>query len=136
MKNILIADDDIILCTVLSRELREAGYNTGFVCNGKEAIEYLTAKPADLLLLDLDMPVKNGFLVLQELNEREINVKVIVLTADSDVKSAFNAARMGAYEFFIKPYDFEELLQTIEKALLKEEVVHNKLSENQNDNGE
>ena len=136
MKNILIADNDIFLCKVLSEELRKAGYNTDFVCNGKEAIEYLTAKPADLLLLDLDMPVKNGFLVLQELNEREINVKVIVLTADSDVKSAFNAARMGAYEFFIKPYDFEELLQTIEKALEKEEVGHNKLSKNQNDNEE
>ena len=136
MKSILIADDDIIQCTVLSKELRGADYNTEFVCNGKDAIEYLTAKPADLLLLDPDLPVKNGFLVLQELNEREINVKVIVLTADSDVKSAFDAARISAYEFFIKPYDFEVLLQTIEKALVKEEVVHNKLSENQNDNEE
>lgn len=136
MKSILIADDDIILCKVLSKELREAGYNTGFVCNGKEAIEYLTAKPADLLLLDLDMPVKNGFRVLKELNEKNINVKVIVLTAYSDVKSALDAARISAYEFFIKPYDFEVLLQTIEKALETEEVGHNKLSKNQNDNEE
>lgn len=130
MKNILIADNDIILCTVLSEELREAGYNTGFVCNGKEAIEYLTAKPADLLLLDLDMPVKNGFRVLKELNEKNINVKVIVLTAYGDVKSALDAARMGAFDFYIKPYDFEELLETIEKALETEEVGHYKFSKN------
>jgi len=133
MKSILIADDDILLCTILTEELKKAGYNVDFVCNGKETIDYLTSKPADLLLLDLDMPVKNGFWVLQELNEREINIKVIILTAHSDVKSALDATRLGADELFIKPYDFDELLQTIEKALETEEVVYNKLSENKND---
>ena len=52
------------------------------------------------------------------------------------MKSALDAARMGAYEFFIKPYDFEELLETIEKTLETKEVGHNKLSKNQNYNEE
>ncbi len=120
MESILIVDDDINLCQALSDELREVGYETAYVNDGDQALLYLSDKPADLVLLDLKMPGKDGFEVLKEMNEKKINSKVIVLTAYADVKSAIDSAKMGASDFISKPYDFDELLITIRKVLQKD----------------
>jgi len=120
MESILIVDDDFNLCTVLKEELVEVGYDVDFVNNGDAAFPYLAKHRADLILLDLKMPGKDGFEVLRELKEKKIKVKVIVLTAYADVKSAIESARMGASDFISKPYDFDELLITIRKVLQKD----------------
>ncbi|MCF8241668.1 MAG: response regulator [Melioribacteraceae bacterium] len=121
MESILIVDDDIQLCEVLNDELSEVGYNSNFVNNADEAINYLSQNRTDLVLLDLKMPEKDGFFVLSEINNRGINTKIIVLTAYADVKSAIDSARMGAADFVSKPYDLDELIITIRKVLNKEE---------------
>jgi DNA-binding NtrC family response regulator len=120
MESILIVDDDFNLCTVLKEELVEVGYDVAFVNNGDDAFPYLGKQRVDLILLDLKMPGKDGFEVLKELKEKKIKVKVIVLTAYADVKSAIESARMGASDFISKPYDFDELLITIRKVLQKD----------------
>ncbi|MGE5498449.1 MAG: response regulator [Syntrophothermus sp.] len=121
MESILIVDDDINLCTVLREELAEIGYDAHSVNGADAAFAFLeSGKPVDLILLDLKMPVKDGFYVLENLRTRKIMVKVIVLTAYADVKSAIDSAKMGASDFISKPYDFDELLITIRKVLQKE----------------
>ena len=120
MESILIVDDDFNLCTVLKEELVEVGYDVDFVNGGEDAFPYLNMHQVDLILLDLKMPGKDGFEVLKDLKERKIKVKVIVLTAYADVKSAIESARMGASDFISKPYDFDELLITIRKVLQKD----------------
>ena len=120
MESLLIVDDDFNLCTVLKEELVEVGYDVDFVNNGDDAFSYLAKQRVDLILLDLKMPGKDGFEVLKELKEKKIKVKVIVLTAYADVKSAIESARMGASDFISKPYDFDELLITIRKVLQKD----------------
>ncbi len=121
MESILIVDDDVKLCDVLSEELSEIGYLTDKVYNADDALKILlSGKPIDLILLDLKMPGKDGFYVLQVLKKMNINIKVIVLTAYADVKSAIDSAKMGANDFISKPYDLDELLITIRKVLQKE----------------
>ncbi len=121
MEKILIVDDDINLCTILSEELKEVGYETNFLTGGENVSEYIKTNPADLVLLDLKMPGKDGFQVLREIeNGKNSNPKVIVLTAYADVKSAIDAAKLGATDFISKPYDFDELLITIRKVLQRE----------------
>lgn len=120
MESLLIVDDDINLCTVLQEELIEVGYEAQFVSNGDNALSFLENNRVDLILLDLKMPGKNGFDVLKEMHEKKIDIKVIVLTAYADVKSAIESARMGANDFISKPYDFDELLITIRKVLQKD----------------
>ncbi|MBI9071871.1 MAG: response regulator [Melioribacteraceae bacterium] len=118
MESILIVDDDINLCTVLSEELNEVGYNSNFVTGAEAAIEYIEGgKKVDLILLDLKMPEKDGFYVLRTMKEKNIEIKVIVLTAYADVKSAIDSARLGATDFISKPYDLDELIITISKVL-------------------
>ncbi len=117
METILIVDDDVNLCNVLKDELTEVGYNADFVNSGDDALDYLAKHKVDLMLLDLKMPGKDGFDVLSEMQLKNIKVKVIVLTAYADVKSAIDSAKMGANDFISKPYDFDELLITIRKVL-------------------
>jgi len=122
MENILIVDDDENLCSVLSEELAEIGYFTSYVTGAEEAVKFITSgNNVDLVLLDLKMPGKDGFYVLKHLKENSIKMKVIVLTAYADVKSAIDSARLGATDFISKPYDLDELIITIRKVLQKEE---------------
>ena len=120
MESILIVDDDINLCSVLSEELNEIGFNSNFVTSADEVFKFLNLNKVDLLLLDLKMPEKDGFYVLNKLHEESIDVKVIVLTAYADVKSAIDSARLGASDFISKPYDLDELIITIRKVLQNE----------------
>ncbi len=120
MESILIVDDDLKLCTVLKEELTEVGYNVDYVNNGFDVFGFIRSNPVDLLLLDLKMPGKDGFEVLKELNDQKIDIKIIVLTAYADVKSAIDSAKMGASDFISKPYDLDELLITIRKVLQRD----------------
>jgi len=118
---ILIVDDDENLCSVLSEELTEIGYFTHYVTDAESAVRYIEeGNQVDLILLDLKMPVNDGFYVLRKLKEKEIYKKVIVLTAYADVKSAIDSARLGATDFISKPYDLDELIITIRKVLQKD----------------
>ena len=72
------------------------------------------------MLLDLKMPEKNGFFVLKKINSNNYNSRVIVLTANVDVDSAIESAKLGVDDFLRKPYDFDELLITVRRVLQKE----------------
>lgn len=120
MESILIVDDDVNLCAVLSEELAEIGYNTHFLTEGVEVLDYIRSHQVDLILLDLKMPGKDGYDVLTELIESQIDVRIIVLTAYADVQSAIDSAKLGASDFVSKPYDFDELLIAIRKVVQRE----------------
>lgn len=117
LEKILVVDDDINLCKILTEELSDVGYQTHYITGGSEALQYLNNNTIDLLLLDLNMPGVDGFDVLQELSKSDKKPKIIVLTAYADVKSAIESAKLGANDFLSKPYDFDELLITIRKVL-------------------
>ena len=121
MESILIIDDDINLCSILAEELAEVGYETNFLTGGENVSDYIITNPVDLILLDLKMSGKDGFQVLQEIGyDRGSGPNVIVLTAYADVKSAIDAAKLGATDFISKPYDFDELLIAIRKVLQRD----------------
>jgi len=115
--HILIVDDDQHLCEALSEEFTYHGYLTNSVHNADDAIDFLKHTHPDVILLDLKMPGKNGFDVLRELNTGKHNIHIIVLTAYADVRSAIEAAKLGASDFISKPYNFDELLQAVEKLI-------------------
>lgn len=121
MKSVLIVDDDINLCIVLSEELQEHNFDSHYVNSADAAFDFLASHPVDLILLDLKMPVKDGLYVLTKLKEKKIDSKVIVLTAYADIESAIKTAYLGAVDFLSKPYDIDDLLFAIKKALDEKE---------------
>jgi len=125
---ILISDDDEILAYLLKEELVTEGFRVDIVDDGKYAIENLKKNSYDLLLLDLEMKEIHGEEVLKYATEFHPNVQVIVLTAKSEVRVAIDCIKNGAYDFITKPYDFEQLLVVIKRALdHKDLLVQNKI---------
>jgi len=120
MESILIVDDDINLCNILSEELGANGYETRYLTEGENVAGFLNDNKTDLVLLDLKIPDKDGFNIQKDINSQPgIKPKVIILTAHSDIKTAIKSARLGASDFLSKPYDFNELLISIRKVLQK-----------------
>ncbi|NOX19019.1 MAG: sigma-54-dependent Fis family transcriptional regulator [Chlorobi bacterium] len=115
--NILISDDDETLCYLLKEELINEGFNVDIVYDGKYAIDKLKNKKYDLLLLDLDMREVSGVDVLKFVNENVPNIEVIVLTAKTEVRTAIECIKLGAYDYITKPYEFDQLLVVITRAI-------------------
>lgn len=114
---ILVCDDDETICYLLKEQLVEKDFTIDMVYDGKYAIENMKKKNYDLLLLDLKMPIMQGEEVLKFVKEYYPSVQVIILTADSEIRKAIDCIKLGAYDFITKPYNFDELLLTIKRAL-------------------
>lgn len=125
---ILIADDDETLCYLLKEELVNEGYIVDVVYDGKDAIELLKKRFYDVLLLDLEMREVHGEKVLNYVTDNHPALQVIILTAKSDIRTAIDCIKQGAYDFITKPYEFGQLCVTIERALeYKDLVIKNKI---------
>jgi DNA-binding NtrC family response regulator len=129
---ILVCDDDETLCYLLKEQLLEEGFSVDTVYDGSYAIEALKKKNYDALLLDLNMKEVSGEEVLKFASEYNSSIQVIILTAQSEIRKAIECIRLGAYDFITKPYNFDELLLTMNRALEhKELIVKNTILTNQ-----
>ena len=115
--NILVCDDDETLCYLLKEQLLEEGFAVQTVYDGQDAIEAVKSKNYDVLLLDLNMSKVSGEDVLKFVSGYTSSLQVIILTAQSDIKKAIKCIKMGAYDFISKPYDFDDLTLTINRAI-------------------
>ncbi len=115
--SILVVDDEKLFRDVLTAKLIENGYITDNAINGIEAINKIQRQQYDVILLDIKMPRVNGIEVLKHINENTLNSEVIMLTTFTDVRTAVETVKLGAYDYITKPYNLSELLQTIERAL-------------------
>jgi DNA-binding NtrC family response regulator len=120
---ILVCDDDETLCYLLKEQLLEEGFSVDTVYDGSFAIEAIRRKNFDILLLDLNMRDVQGEEVLKFVSDYTSSVQIIVLTAQTEVRKAIECIRLGAYDFITKPYNFDELLITINRALEHKDLV-------------
>jgi DNA-binding NtrC family response regulator len=114
---ILVCDDDETLCYLLKEQLLEEGFTVDAVYDGKYAIEAVKAKNYDIILLDLNMREVQGEDVLKFIKDSGYNIQVIILSAQSDMKKAIQCIKNGAYDYINKPYEFEELVLTVNRAI-------------------
>jgi len=125
MKNsrILIVDDDDTLCYLLKEELISEGYNVEIVYHSDKAIDFIKKTNHDLLLLDLEMDGISGLEILKYVKENHPDLQVIVLTANNNMRTAIECIKNGAYDFINKPYQFEQLQVSIERALAHKDLM-------------
>lgn len=108
---ILIADDNPANLKVLEEILSREGYNVRIAKDGGQVLKSLEAAPVDLLILDVHMPVVDGFEVCKRLKEKETtkHIPVIFLSALTDTFNKIQAFRAGAVDYLTKPVEYEEL---------------------------
>ncbi len=114
---LLVVDDEKLFREVLTQKLIEHGYQTEAASNGVEAINKIQRQQFDVILLDIKMPRINGIEVLKHIKSNTLESEVIMLTTFTDVRTAVETIKLGAYDYITKPYDLPELLATIERAL-------------------
>jgi two-component system, NtrC family, response regulator HydG len=127
--NLLIVDDEEPLRVILEAELSESEeFNIDTAEDGGQAINRIQQNVYDLILLDIRMPRVSGTEVLKFVQEYSPTTQVIILTNYADVKTAIETIKMGAYDFLAKPYDIEELFNTIHRAIERRQLfIDNKL---------
>ena len=111
---ILVVEDEADLVWVIRFNLEMEGYRTYVASNGEAALEMLRTDPPDIMLLDLMMPVMDGWTVLEEIRKRGLDwPKVIVVSARTAAGDRARAARYEVSGYMAKPFDMDELLETI-----------------------
>jgi DNA-binding NtrC family response regulator len=121
---LLLVDDDEEACRMLAEVLSREAYQVSRALSAKEALAQIDQGGSfDAVLTDLRMPEASGLDLLAELRRRDPDALVLVLTAFGDASGAAEAIRAGAYDFISKPYDLEELRQTLARALARRELV-------------
>lgn len=128
LDRVLIVDDEDLIRWSLHQKLTNWGYRSLEAPDGHTAIELAERETPDLILLDIQLPDKNGLEVLRVVRETNPKVVVIIMTAYGVLEDAVAALRLGAYDFVSKPLNFEELKSTLQNALeavkLRQEVKH------------
>jgi serine phosphatase RsbU (regulator of sigma subunit) len=121
---ILIVDDEPFNVDYLEQELEELEYATVSACNGQEALEKVKSESPDLVLLDIMMPVMDGFEVLSRLKADRAtrNLPVIVISANTDLKSVVRGIQMGAEDYLPKPFEDTLLRARISSSLEKKRL--------------
>ncbi len=120
---ILVADDDPAIRSNLAMLLRAEGYTVREAVDGGEAAEALADPTVAAALLDLKMPKQDGLAVLRGHAERVDEVPVIVVTAYGGSTAAIEAMKLGAYDYVTKPFDLDEVLFTLRRALTQRALV-------------
>lgn len=115
--NILIVDDNRDMQFILSNILRDEGYRVTVAGTGSKAIQVVQQDTPDLVLLDIRLPGVDGIQVLGKIKEIYKDVVVIMLTAYGDIKGAVNAMKLGAYDYITKPFNNDDLILVIKRAL-------------------
>ena len=119
---IALVDDDQNILTSLSLALEAEGFTVRSYSNGAEALSSLTARPADLVLLDIKMPRMNGVEMLTQLR-RHSNVPVIFLTSKDEEEDELEGLRSGADDYIKKPFSQSLLIERMRVLLRRDEIA-------------
>ena len=122
MNRILIAEDERRITSFLEKGLHKNGFTTRVVTDGLSAYEQARSGEFDLVILDLGLPVQDGFTVLRRLRGERVTIPMIILTARDSVADTVAGLEGGADDYLAKPFAFEELLARIRLRLRSERI--------------
>ena len=113
---LLIVDDETDFLNAIARRLQMRGFDVTTASDGHTAIEIARNHRFDLALLDLKMPGMNGRQVLQVLKAEHRYIEVVILTGHGSLDSAVECTKLGAFGYLPKPYELDELIETLKDA--------------------
>ncbi|GAA0068755.1 hypothetical protein UT300003_02780 [Clostridium sardiniense] len=123
MKKILIVDDEKNIRIGIKHCLKSEGYNISMACDGEEALHKAENENYDLILMDYQMPNRNGVEILKILRENNILTKVIIMTAYGTVDVAVEAMKLGAVDFISKPFTLDKLKECVKDNMNKDNSI-------------
>ncbi len=120
---ILVVDDEAEFLNLFVKRLRKRAFEVTSAGGGKEALAWLENNPVDIVILDIKMPGMDGIETLKEIKKRYPLVEVLMLTGHGSVESSLQGMHHGAYDCIMKPFNLEDLLYRIQKALERRQLL-------------
>jgi DNA-binding response OmpR family regulator len=117
MSRILVAEDSERIASFVLKGLQAAGFDVAHTADGAQVLQILKLSEFDLLILDIGLPGKDGYQILEELRGTGNNIPVIVLTARDSVDDTLASFAGGADDYMSKPFSFEELLARVKRRI-------------------
>ena len=115
--HLLVIEDERALCETIVRSLRRLAYSVDYCYDGEKALELLGVERYDLVLLDLNLPKKDGMTVLRTLRQTDRETRVLILSARSEVEDKVQGLDAGANDYLAKPFHLAELEARIRSLL-------------------
>ena len=115
--HLLVIEDERALCETIVRSLRRLAYSVDYCYDGEKALALLGVERYDLVLLDLNLPKKDGMTVLRTLRQTDRETRVLILSARSEVEDKVQGLDAGANDYLAKPFDLDELLARVSVQL-------------------
>ena len=124
---LLLIEDERTLCDAVARRLRRSGYSVDLAYDGERALQLLEVERYDLVLLDLNLPKKDGMTVLRTLRQTDRETKVLILSARGEVEDKVEGLDAGANDYLAKPFHLAELEARIRSLTLRQFTQHDVL---------
>ncbi len=118
-ESILIVDDEPAIRRLLIQKISGEGYQCQEAGSAEQALDKLRNKPVDMVLLDIKMPGKSGIELLPEIKAAFPDTAVVMATATADINIAIQCMKQGAYDYITKPFNLDDVLLSVERALEK-----------------
>ena len=119
---ILVVEDEKKINDIIVKTLKQEKYGVDSCFDGEEALDYIFSVEYDIILLDIMLPKKNGFEVMETMRKKGIKTPVLFLTARDQIEDRVKGLDLGADDYLVKPFAFEELLARIRVVLRKNSV--------------
>jgi putative nucleotidyltransferase with HDIG domain len=129
---ILVVDDEAHVRSMIGATLERQGYDVQLAASGREAMEMLERNSFDLVLTDIVMQDGNGITLLERMRAQQPHLPVVMVTAIHDISVAIDSMRRGAYDYLLKPFEREHLLNTVLRALEHREALQESRNYQQN----
>ena len=126
---VLIIEDEYNLADAISSLLKKERYNVAIITDGERGLEEALTNTYDLIVLDVMLPHKNGFEILDELKKEEISSKVLMLTAKNTIDDKMTCFNNGADDYLTKPFHMQELIARVNIQLRKSKTKNNNIME-------
>lgn len=123
MAKILVVDDELTIVKILSSILKKNKHQVDSAIDGSDAMKLLKSNVYDLMITDVRLPELDGITLLHHAKELQDQLAVIVMTAYAEVDNAVDAMKNGAFDYVTKPFKFDELMLTVERALSYEKAL-------------
>jgi putative nucleotidyltransferase with HDIG domain len=120
---ILVVDDELHVRTMIGSTLEREGYDVQLAGSGREAFEALERNSFDLVLTDIVMQDGNGLALLERIHTLQPHLPVVMVSAIHDISVAIDSMRRGAYDYLLKPFEREHLVNTVQRALDHRQVL-------------
>ncbi len=119
MVKVMIVDDTAFMAKIAKKNLEDYGYEVVTTANGQECLDYIEKDRPDVILLDAEMPVMDGWETCEALKSSDdtSGIPVVMCTGDNSADYIEKAKQLGASGYIVKPYNFEDMCEKIEEAV-------------------